>query len=203
MNGSCIVIVKKKSEQGFTLLESLVVIGIMMVLAAMAIAGSLGSMQNYRANAALDTVTSQLRVARSIAITERRSVQITIDQVNNAISYQVKAPPVVGTTELDGPVITVPLPPRTAYMLETGVPDTPMGFGNLASVYIENLSGGPAIMQFTSTGTFADGTTNLPINGTIFIGITNKPTTARAVSILGSTGRVRQYTYIGNNKWIE
>jgi type II secretory pathway pseudopilin PulG len=195
--------VKNKGEQGFTLLESLVVIGIMMVLVAIAIAGSMGSMQNYRANAALDTVTSQLRVARSISITERRSVRITIDQVANTISYQVKAPPVAGTTELDGPVITVPLPPKTAFMLEAGVPDTPMAFGNLAPVYIENLSGGPAIMNFTSTGTFADGTTNLPINGTIFIGVVNQPTTARAVTVLGTTGRVRQYTYIGNNKWLE
>jgi type II secretory pathway pseudopilin PulG len=195
--------VKNKSEHGFTLLESLVVIGIMMVLVAIAIAGSMGSMQTYRANAALDTVTSQLRVARSISITQRRNVVISIDQTNNAISYQVKAPTVPGTTELDGPIITVPLPPQTAIMLEGGVPDTPMAFGNLAPVYIANVSGGPANMQFTSTGTFSDSTGNNPINGTIFIGIANQPNTARAVTIMGSTGRVRQYTYIGNNKWLE
>jgi len=202
-NGSCVVKAKTKGEQGFTLLESLVVIALMMVVTTIAIMSGMGSMQNYRANAALDTVTSQLRVARSLSITQRRNVVISVDQVNNTISYQVKAPLVAGTTELDGPVISVPLPPKTAFMLEAGVPDTPMAFGNLAPVYIANVSGGPSNMQFTSTGTFSDSTGNNPINGTLFVGLPNQPTTARAVTILGSTGRVRQYTYLGANKWIE
>jgi type II secretory pathway pseudopilin PulG len=201
--GSCIVMVKSKSERGFTLLESLVVIGIMMVLVVIAIAGSMGSMQNYQANAALDTVTSQLRVAREISITQRRWVQITFDQVGQTISYQVLPPPGTNVTELPGPVITVPLPPKTAFMLEPGVPDTPMGFGNLAPIYIANVSGGVAGMAFTPTGMFSDSTYNNPISGTIFVGIAGQPNSARAVTILGSTGRIRPYTYIGANKWLE
>lgn len=195
---------KNKREQGFTLLESLIVIGIMGVLTAMAVIGSRGSMQTYRANAALDTVSSQLRTARQISISQRRNVAITIDQVNNTISYQIKAPTVAGTTEVDGPVITVPLPPQTFYMLEAGVPDTPMAFGNNAPVYIGNLSGGPVGMGFTPTGTFSDGTFNNPINGTIFVGMANQPSTARAVTIMGGTGRVRPYTYVGGTTvWTE
>jgi prepilin-type N-terminal cleavage/methylation domain-containing protein len=194
---------KNKSEQGFTLLESLVVVGIMGVMMAIAVMGSRNPMQTYRANSALDVVSSQLRVARELAITQRRWVVVTIDQVNNAVSYQVKAPNAIGTTELDGPVVTVPLPQQTSFTLEAGVPDTPMGFGNTSAVLINNLNGGPVGMAFTPTGSFTDSTYVNPINGTIFVGMANQPTTARAVTIMGSTGRVRPYTYIGNSKWIE
>lgn len=196
--------VKNKQEQGFTLLETVVVVGIMGILTAMAIVGSRVPMQNYRANSALDVVSSQLRTARQISISQRRDVIITVDQVGNTISYQVQPPPQVGTTELPGPVVTVPLPAQTFFMLEGGVPDTPMKFGNNAAVYIGNLSGGPAGMRFTPTGTFSDGTSNNPINGTIFVGMANQPTTARAVTIMGNTGRVRPYTYVGGTlNWIE
>ena len=195
---------KKSRQQGFSLLECLIVVGIMAVLTGMAVIGSTGSMQNFRANSALDTVTSQLRVARQLSISQRRWVQITLNQVNNTISYQVLPPNTPGTTELPGPVVTVPLPPQTAFMLEAGVPDTPMAFGNNSAIYIANLSGGPAGMAFTPTGSFSDNTYNNPINGTIFVGMVNKPSTARAVTIMGSTGRIRPYTYTGPTKgWTE
>jgi prepilin-type N-terminal cleavage/methylation domain-containing protein len=195
---------KHSREQGFSLLECLIVVGIMAVLTAFAVIGSTGSMQNYRANAALDTVSSQLRVARQLSISQRRWVQITIDQVGNTISYQVLPPTGNKVTELPGPVITVPLPPQTSFMLEAGVPDTPMGFGKNSAVYIGNISGGPAGMRFTPTGSFSDATNYNPINGTIFVGMTNQPSTARAVTILGSTGRIRPYTYLGPTKgWNE
>lgn len=192
-----------KREQGFTLLEVLVVVGIMAVLSGMAVMGSTGTMQGYKANAAMDVVSSQLRLARELAITNRRNVVVTIDLVNNAVSYQVKAPNVAGTSELDGQIVTIPLPPQTSFMVEAGVPDTPMGFGNTSPVLIGNLSGGPPGMAFTPTGSFTDNTYTNPINGTIFIGMTNQPATARAITIMGSTGRVRQYTYVGNLTWIE
>lgn len=195
--------VHKRNEAGFTLLEGLIVIGIMMVLTGMAVVGSRGTLQTYRANAALDTVSSQLRVARQISISQRRWVQITIDQVANTISYQVLPPNTAGTTELPGPIISVPLPPQTSFMLEAGVPDTPMAFGKISAVYIGGLSGGPAGMRFTPTGTFSDNTNNNPINGTIFVGMANQPATARAVTIMGSTGRIRPYTYVGNSTWVE
>ncbi len=195
--------VTRKHERGFTLLECLIVVGMMMVMTAMAIVGSRGPMQTFRANAALDTISSQLRTARQISISQRRWVQITIDQVNNTISYQILPPNTPGTTEQPGPLVTVPLPAQTAFMLEAGVPDTPMAFGKTAPVYIGNLSGGPIGMRFTPTGSFSDSTNNNPINGTIFLGMANQPSTARAVTILGSTGRVRPYTYVGNSTWVE
>ena len=81
------------------------------------------------------------------------------------------------------------------------VPDTPMGFGNGAPIMFGGIAGGPPIMKFTTNGSFIDAGNTL-VNGTVFLGIAGKPSTARAVTILGATGRVRQYHYDGT-QWQE
>jgi type II secretory pathway pseudopilin PulG len=192
----------KRMEQGFTLLESVVVIGIMMVLMGIAVIQSFGSLESYQANAASDVVVSQLRVARQLAITQRRTVQLWIDsapETDNRFHVKYQIQPAPQTNEVAGPMVSVPLPGQTQLVLEAGVPDTPMNFGNSAAVFIGNppVSGGPPIMQFNSTGTFTDNTGNTLLYGTIFIGVPSQKPTARAVTIMGGTGRVRAYTYIG------
>ncbi|MGC2765469.1 MAG: prepilin-type N-terminal cleavage/methylation domain-containing protein [Candidatus Acidiferrum sp.] len=191
-----------RTERGFTLLETVVVIGVMMVLMGIAIIQSFGSMESYQVNSAQDVVVSQLRVARQLAITNRRTVQVWIDTSPESdghyhVKYQVQPAP--QTNEVAGPIVSVPMPGTAQFILETGVPDTPMAFGNSAPVFIGNppVSGGPPIMQFNPTGTFTDNTGTNVIYGTVFIGVPNKMATARAVTIMGGTGRVRAYTYAG------
>lgn len=197
---------KTKNEQGFSLLETIVVIGVMMTVASIAIFKSFGSMENYKSNSSMDTVVSELRVARAAAISQRRSVQVWFDQTMTGpggtqhILYQVQPPK--GSAELPGPVVSVALPGQTQFILEQGVPDTPMGFGNVAPIFIGGTSGGPPIMYFNSTGTFTDSTGLNPINGTIFLGVPGQVLSARAVTIMGGTGRVRPYTYISSG-WQE
>jgi type II secretory pathway pseudopilin PulG len=197
---------KTKNEQGFSLLETVTVIGIMMIMAGIAIFKSFGSMEDYKANSAMDTVVSELRVARQLAISQRRTVLVQFDQTftggggTQHINYQIQPP--LGSSELPGPLVSTSLPGQTQFMLEPGVPDTPMGFGNLAPIYIGGTSGGPPIMYFNSTGTFTDSTGLNPLNGTIFLGTPGLSLTARAVTIMGGTGRVRPYTYISSG-WQE
>ena len=190
------------SQRGFTLLETVVTIAIMFTLAAIAIMQSFGSSQSYEANSAMDTVVAQLRVARELAITQRADVQVSFvsNGATQQLSYQVMAQP--NTNEVNGPVITTSLPSMTQFMLTTGLPDTPMAFGNGAPIYIGNVSGGPALMEFTSTGQFTDSTGFNTLNGTLFIAVPGRTNTARAVTIMGGTGRVRQYSWTGT-QWIE
>ena len=82
-----------RRELGFTLLECVVVMAIIIIISGMAITQSFGSIESYRANSAMDIVVSQLRVARQLAISQRRSVQITINLGSSpqTISYQMMA----------------------------------------------------------------------------------------------------------------
>ncbi len=191
-----------RDERGFTLLEAVVVIAIMMILMGIAVIRSFGSFESYQVNSAQDTVVSQLRVARQLSIAQRRVVQVYIDTAPESdgryhVAYRVQPAP--GTGEALGLLVTVPMPGSAQFILETGVPDTPMAFGNSAPVFIGNppVNGGPPIMQFNPTGTFTDSTGTNLIYGTIFIGVLNEVTSARAVTIMGGTGRVRAYTYAG------
>lgn len=196
----------KKQDNGFTLLESVVVLGIMMVMMSFAIFKSTSIMPNYKADAAQDVVVSALRQARQLAITERRDVQVWFDQgfsgpgLVQHINYQVVT--ILG--DQPQPQVSVGLPIGTQFVLE-GVPDTPMGFGANAAIYIGSngamVGGGPPIMKFRSTGSFTDSVYS-PLNGTIFVGVPNQAFTARAVTIFGGTGRVRPYSWTGST-WVE
>src|SRR5208337_271398 len=115
-------------ERGFTLLETLVVIGIMGILASIAIFKSFGTMESYKANSAMDIVVSQLRVARQLAISQRRNVQVSFNTALTppTITYTVQAATYTGSTELNGTPVTMPLPQQVSFTSESSESDTPM-----------------------------------------------------------------------------
>jgi prepilin-type N-terminal cleavage/methylation domain-containing protein len=183
------------SQQGFSLLEGLVVMGIISIVLAMAIISFGNMMPNAKANSAVAQMLYRLRSAREQAIAHRREVQVQFvgtNQLTIAELWVTGTPPPPTTYTFEGGAQYVVLP---------GVPDTPMAFGNSAPIYFAGVSGGPPIMKFTTNGSFIDGGNTL-VNGTVFLGIPGKNQSARAVTILGATGRVREYHY-DNTQWQE
>lgn len=203
----------KRAEQGFSLLEMVVVVMLAFTVMTFAIMNTLGSSQNSRANAAMDAVISQLRQARELAIAKRRNVQV-----------QFTAPNQIQTTILTLPGETVPpalpivylndnVPGGMTYMVFGSLPDTPMGFGNSNAINLQQPTGGGAwTVMFATSGAFCgtaqsaatlyQATTNNPVNASIFLGIAGKTNTARAVTVFGATGRVRSYYWTGSS-WQE
>jgi type II secretory pathway pseudopilin PulG len=186
---------QKRSLGGFSAIEGLVVVAIVSVILAMALIKWTTLMPNAKANSAMDQLLYRLRSAREQAIAHRREVQITFvgtNQLTVAELWPVGAPPPPSTYTFEG---------GATYQVFAGVPDTPMAFGNGAAIYFENASGGPPIMKFTTNGAFIDGNNNF-VNGTAFLGLTGNSQTARAITILGATGRVREYHWDGT-QWQE
>lgn len=195
---------RNRREQGFTLLEALIVIGIMITLAGIAVVQSFGSLEGYQSNSAQDIVASQLRVARQLAISQRRFVQVQFNSTASPPTVSYTILPRAGSSDpTQAPVVST-LPRQTTFMQESGVPDTPMAFGTCSSagICIGGVGGGPVFMEFTPSGQFTDSTNVNALNGTVFIGIPNQKKTARAVTIMGGTGRVRPYTWVASG-WIE
>ncbi len=186
--------------RGYSLLECTVVLAIVGILLTVAIIGTSSMSQNVKADTAADTVLSQLRLARMAAVTQRRNVVVTVDTTfaapDNAQHLIFQTVPLPG--DAAQPARSVAVPGATQFVLEPGVPDTPMQFGNSAAVC---FSSGTTVMQFTPSGAFIDGNNNL-LNGTIFIGVPNQPGTARAVTVMGGAGNIQRFSWTGS-KWIK
>jgi type II secretory pathway pseudopilin PulG len=201
-----------RAEQGFSLMEMVVVVGLAFVVMAFAVMNTMSSSSVAVANAAMDTLVSQLRQARALAIAKRRNVEL-----------QFTAPNQIQATVLTLPGEPVPTPLPVVYLNNSGaqmsyyvfpaLPDTPMNFGNSTPINLQQPTGGGAwTVMFTTSGALvgtAQGagslyltTNNNPVNASIFLGITGKTNTARAVTVFGATGRVRSYYWTGSS-WQE
>jgi type II secretory pathway pseudopilin PulG len=204
-----------KSQSGFSLIEMLSVVLVVFVLTAAAVMLTDGSQRGYKANAARDLVVTQLRMARELATSKRRNVRVDFTSPNQ---IQVTVQYLPG--EAAGPAIAPVYLNNADHGITNGsqfylfptLPDTPMAFGNTQAINLAQPSGASVWgVMFTTSGALV-GTSSLaamnlignsnPVNATIFIGIPPKISTARAVTVLGGTGRVRSYTWSGT-QWIE
>jgi prepilin-type N-terminal cleavage/methylation domain-containing protein len=185
------------SQQGFSLLEILVAVAIISVVLVMAMLNYGNILPNYKANSAMDQLLSQMRSARERAISHRREVQVQFVGTNQLTITEIW---LVGTAP---PPTTVTFEGGAQYMVFPSVPDipAPYNFGNSGPIYFGASASPPPTMKFSTTGAFIDGGNSL-VNGTVFLGIPGKPSTARAISVLGATGRVREYHWDGT-QWQE
>jgi len=178
----------RDGESGFSMIEMVVVALIVMVVAGIAIIKLNPVRQQQQLDAAMIQVSSQLRKARETAIEHRRDVTVTFNADNSVTLTQLNLPAGAAPTNLG----TVPIQAPALFMTMAGMPDTPDGFGNAGPVYFNGITGGVPGMMFQSDGTFVDLAGNY-VNGTVFIGIPSLPTSARAVTLLGATGKIRMY----------
>ena len=184
-------------QPGYSLIEVLVAVAIISIILGMALLNYGSILPNLKANSAMDQLLYQLRSARERAIAHRREVQVQFVGTNQLTITEIW---LLGTAP---PASTVSFEGGAQYIILPGVPDlpAPFNFGNTAPVYFGGVSGGPPLMKFSTTGALVDGGNTL-VNGTVFMGIPGKPSTARAISILGATGRVREYHWDGS-QWQE
>jgi type II secretory pathway pseudopilin PulG len=193
-----------RRQRGFTMIELAVVIGLIMIISAMAILAYLPALQDARFDTAMRQVIDQLRQGREFAITNRRYVQVTFPTVviGGATQYQVvltqRNDLTAGAGAANPILSTTPIQYPAQYLVFAGTPDTPDAFGNGAAIVFEGVNNGPVGgMLFQSDGELVDGATFQPINGSVFLGTPAKSSSARAITVLGGTGRIRGWKGTG------
>jgi prepilin-type N-terminal cleavage/methylation domain-containing protein len=176
-----------RSQRGFSLVDMLA------VMAVMGIVGSMATMQvgnvrrSMQGDGAMRIVMSQLNSARELAITQRRNMEVRFVGANWLEIVRNDVPS--GTTVLT----KVALEGNARYALVDGVTDdTPDAFGNGTAISF----GTATKIMFAPDGTLIDNAGS-PLNGTVFLSVLNVPTSFRAVTVLGATGRVRSYRWNG------
>jgi type II secretory pathway pseudopilin PulG len=202
-----------RRQRGASLVELLVVVGIVFTLSGMAVINTVHPTNTSRANNATDAVVDALRQARQLAVTKRRNVVVAFNGTNQ---IQLTVQPLPGET----PPTALPLvllndgaANGLQFFLFSGLPNTPLGplgFGKNSAIDLEAVNGGTAgsAVMFSTAGGFvgAGGAAlanyyavgnNDPINATIYIGNPSNTSTARAITIMGATGRVRSYAWNG------
>lgn len=205
----------KRKQKGFTMMELVTVGAIMLTLSSMAIISATRPSQSSNANAAADMLVDQLRQARQLAITKRRNVLVSLTGTNTIQLTVEPLPTDPVYTAIPAAQLNNGVKGGLQFYLMPGLPNTPMGplgFGNTSAIDLVAVNGGVVgnAVMFTTSGSlvgaggaapanyYAVGN-NDPINATIFLGVAGIPTTARAITVVGSTGRVRSFYWTGNS----
>lgn len=198
----------KNSERGFSLVELVVVIAVMGILASMAVMSTVSSTYASKANDAMYQVITQLRTARQMAVTKRRNVLVTFTAPNK-IQLAVQTLPGEAPATVIAPVyLNDGVPGGSTFQVYPGLPDSPAGFGNSTALNFSPATGGTTglAIMFSTSGELVGSTAssgyntvgdNNPVNGSIFVAITGQVNSARAITIMGTTGRVRSYSWAG------
>jgi hypothetical protein len=185
----------RRLEAGYSLMEMMLVVGIMGVVGSMAVIQMGQTGPSMKGDGAMRVVMAQVNAAREMSIAQRRQMQLGFINTNQITITRIEVP--AATTLLS----TVYLEGGLQYGLISGISDTPDAFGNNTSIYF----GVATKIVFNSDGTLIDQSGN-PLNGTVFIALPNQTMGApgarsfRAITIFGGTGRVRGYRWDGG-RW--
>ncbi len=185
-----------RDEAGFTLLETLVVAGIIAVISAIAIPVTTDMIRRAKADSAAEVAVRAISAARARAIAERRNIRLNFVDPNRIqlIREEVNDNGVTTGTTL---VAETLLEAGQEFWRFAGQPDTPDMFGASSPITFD----GTAPVMFTTDGSLVDSAGDV-VNGSIFFGVSTQPDTARAVTILGVSGLMQVWKWRGSS-WMQ
>jgi len=168
------------------MVEIMATLGFVMVILAIAVGFYPPAIATIQGDADMRVLNWQLKLARELAINQRRTVQLNFVAPNQIQVFRNEIP--AGQTLVSQAV----LEHNTQYWLFAGQPDTPDGFGRPTAISFS----GAATVMFTSDGMLTDAAGN-PVNGSIFLGQPGRPLTSRALTVFGPTATIRTYRWNG------
>jgi type II secretory pathway pseudopilin PulG len=203
-------------QNGYSLLEMIVTVCILMILAAVTITALQPVLTVDHVDSAYDTTLSVLRNTRNLAITQSHEYYVNFNPSGFAagtlqIEYQPPAATPGGTLPAIEQVITYSIPSDVKFAVQTGFPtNAPDSFGTgiVAIDFGQGLSEGSLqTVVFMPDGSSRDTLGNYN-NGVVYL--TNPATNimnSRAITVWGTTGRIRGWRLTplagGTYEWVQ
>jgi prepilin-type N-terminal cleavage/methylation domain-containing protein len=189
-----------RGQAGFSLIEMMIVVGILGVLIAIALFQIGVSRPGYIGDGGMRVILSQMNQAREMAITKRRNIRVELVGTNQVRISREVVPATVPPTWVV--VQSVFMEGSMQYgLLTPALPDSPDTFGNATATEFKLAGTAATELKFTPEGTFIN-QDGLTLNGSVFLTLPNatkeRRLSARVVTVMGSTGRVRAYKWNGS-----
>jgi len=183
-----------KDIRGFSLIEILSVVGLVAVVGAFSMMIIGPALEARNVEMAVRTVSTQMQRARQFSVDARRRTRVTFT-TPGTITVDQQAPVSQGGAWTQ--VSTVELPGEMELEIDSGAVSTgPEGF---ATSQVANFSGASQIF-FMPDGS-AVTSAGILSNGVVYVAQPSKIETTRAVTLFGSTGRIKRYKYITGTEW--
>ena len=214
---------RRNGAGGFSLVELMIVLSLFLIVAGMTFMALQPALRDARATQAFDRVLMQLRVARQRAIAERKQYivcfgvaapmgALTPMGAPNAQSVQMFRWDAGTALSAAVQISANQLPTDIQFQTVLGIPTNPStvpdGFGNGTTAIDFDQGVGAGIKNqvlFMPDGSAHD-TNGSWNNGIIYVGRTSDLYSSRAVTLYGTTGRIRGWrltSTAGGPKWLE
>lgn len=185
---------------GFTMVELVFVIAIVLIITATAIIQTSSTNKNATAETGLQTTLGQLRGARDLAIGQRRRYRVTFTAPRTIQLDQVVIDPITKVQSFTF-VSSIDLPKDVQFIAVNGIPsgsaNTPDSLPTTGPAidFDVDYGGGGNQIVFQPDGRALDATGRLN-NGVVYVARPGELMSSRAVSVLGATGRVKGWHLI-------
>jgi|SRR5215472_4034070 len=188
------------SVTGFSLVELVIVIALILIALTVAVLGTRAAMASARVNSGVETVLSQLRLAHQESMDRRMEYSVTFTLPGTIVTQRI--------LQGQAPVAerTVTLPNEVQFIAPPGLPNPgPDGFGTgkFAIDFDQVNGGGGNVIFFVPDGTALDATGG-PNNGVIYIGHARGLAPMHAITMWGATSRFKVWNLAngkGGPKW--
>jgi len=184
----------KRRIRGFTLIELMIVVTVIMIASAIMLMSIQPALKNARVNNAYNTTLMALRQARDSAASSQQTYTVSFF-VNNSNT----GPNTITVTQnLTGTVtLNLTLPTDMEFGIQTGTPNSPLatpdGFGTASypvDLAVNVPPGGTTQVTFYPDGT-ARNAAGIISNGIVYVSRINDTLSSRALTVWGTTGRLR------------
>ena len=188
----------RQLPKGFSLIETLAVVLILTIAATIAVMSVGSAVRNSHVQTAYENTIMQLRAARQMAVDQRVTTVVTFTTPGTIRTDMIKGGVTTNVTQIS-------FPSDVAFTAISGIPNTsattPDGFGigNNAIDFDQGFSATPGtVVYFYPDGSAQDTKGNFN-NGVAYIAHPGDLRSSRAVSLFGSTGRIRGWTLVKNS----